>query len=170
MRPSDHPTTTTNSTGHPAPSPTARPGTENSTSTTVVLVDPTAPDGETSLAELTRDDRYVLVVTLLTGRASFALREFAQHEACSITEAGWTYLDQVAERIALPNRTVGTIAATGPDTARELAAIVVEHDADRVVFPSSIARYDRSAPRRLAQAVPVEIVAPALTARITVAG
>ena len=167
MRPSDHPT------DHPTTTPETVPDLGPSTTpstTTIVLVDPTAPDGESSLDELRGDDRYVLVVTLLTGRASFALREYAHHEGCSITEAGWIYLDQVAERVALPNRTVGTIVATGPDTAHELASIVVEHAADRVVFPSSIARYDRSAPRRLAQAVPVEIVAPALTARITVAG
>ncbi len=140
------------------------------TSTTVVLVDPTSPDGESSLGELRRDDTYVLVVTLLTGRASNALRDYAHHTGSSVTEAGWTYLDQVAARIARPGRTIGTIAATGPDTALELAAIVTEHDADRVVFPASIVRLDRGAARRLAQDVPVEIVAPALTARITVAG
>ncbi len=151
MRPSDHPTTPP-------------------TSTTVVLVDPTSSDGESSLDELRDDDTYVLVVTLLTGRASNALRDFAHHTGTSVTEAGWTYLDQVADRVARPDRTVGTIAATGPDTALELAAIVTEHAADRVVFPASIARTDRRAARRLAQAVPVEIVAPALTARITVAG
>lgn len=165
MRPSDHPFHIDPAGDHPAADPATRRA-----STTIVLVDPTAPDGETSLDELHGDDRYVLIVTLLTGRASFALREYAHHEGCSITEAGWIYLDQVAERVARPSRTVGTIAATGPDTAQELASIAVEHDVDRVVFPSSIARYDRTAPRRLAQAVPVEIVAPSLTARITVAG
>ncbi len=140
------------------------------TSTTGVLVDPTSPDGESSLDELRDDDTYVLITTLLTGRASNALHDDAHGAGTSVTEAGWNYLDRLADRIAQPGRTVGTITAAGPDTALELAAIVTEHEADRVVFPASIVRIDRSAARRLAQAVPVEIVAPALTARITVAG
>lgn len=129
-------------------------------STTVVLVDPTSPDGHTSLSELCDHDTDVLVVVLLSGRASNALRSFAHHEDTSVAEAGWIYLDQVAVGLDRPGRTVGTIAADGPDAAATLADIAIENDADRVALPSSILRLDREAPTRLARLAPVTIALP----------
>ena len=128
---------------------------------TVVLVDPTAPDGETSLCALRDSDTHVLVVVLLSGRASNALHEYAHHEQTSVSAAAWTYLEQVAMRIERTDRIVGTIAATGPDAATELAVVVAEHDADRVVLPTSALRTDRRIARRLAQLAPVSIEMPA---------
>ncbi len=132
--------------------------------TTLVLVDPSSPDGHSSLNALTDDDTRLLVVVLLTGRASLALREFAHHEDTSVTNAAWIYLDQVASGLDRPGRTVGTIAATGPDPARDLADIANEHDVHRVVLPSSALRHDRTVPRRLAQLAPVTISTPDLRA------
>jgi hypothetical protein len=129
-------------------------------STTVVLVDPTSPDGHTSLNELCEHDTDVLVVVLLSGRASNALRAYAHHEDMSIAEAGWIYLDQVAVGLDRPGRTVGTIAADGPDPARTLADIATQNGADRVALPSSILRSDRDAPARLAGLAPVAIALP----------
>lgn len=128
--------------------------------TTVVLVDPTSPDGETSLQLIRDEDEHVIVVVLMSGRGSNALREFAHHENVTVSTAAWTYLDQVARRIERPGRIVGTIAATGPDPAYELAVIASENDVDRVVFPVSVLRLDRHAPRRLARLAPVTIEAP----------
>jgi hypothetical protein len=137
-------------------------------STTVVLVDPTAPDGETSLDALHDDDDHVLVVVLLSGRASNALHEYAHHEHTSVSAAAWTYLEQVAMRIDRPDRIVGTIAATGPDAATELAVVAAEHDVDRVVLPTSALRADRRIARRLAQLAPVTIEMPAVDAPLPV--
>lgn len=140
------------------------PTTQTTTHTTVVLVDPTSPDGHSSLGTLTDDDTNLLVVVLLSGRASSALRDFAHHENIGLSEAGWIYLDQVAVGLEQPGRTVGTITATGPDTARSLADIAIEHDADRVVLPSSTMRLDRTVARRLAQLAPVTITVPEIRA------
>jgi hypothetical protein len=146
------------------PSTTTRsPSTSAPRTTTVVLVDPTSPDGESSLEALRDQDEHVLVVVLVTGRASNALHEYAHHERVSLSRAAWTYLDQVAQRIDRPGRTVGTIAASGPDPAYELAVVAAEHDVDRVVLPASILRLDRHAPMRLARLAPVLIQTPALT-------
>lgn len=132
-------------------------------SPTVVLVDPTSPDGQTSLALVRDDEQHVIVVVLMSGRASNALHEFAHHENTSVSNAAWIYLDQVAQRLERPGRIVGTVAATGPDPAYELAVVAAEHDADRVLLPASVLRLDRHAPRRLAQLAPVVIeAAPAL--------
>jgi hypothetical protein len=152
------------------PSPTSMTTTmTTNTPTTVVLVDPTSPDGETSLTALHDDDTHVLVVVLLSGRASNALHEYAHHENTSVSAAGWTYLEQVAMRIDRPGRVVGTIAATGPDAATELAVVVAEHDVDRVVLPTSALRADRRIARRLAQLAPVAIEMPTVDARMPVA-
>lgn len=133
-------------------------------STTLALVDPTSPDGHSSLSTLCEHDTAVLVVTLLSGRASNALRAYAHHEEMSVDEAGWTYLDRVAIGLDCPGRTVGTIAADGPDPARTLADIAIQNDADRIVLPSSIMRVDPTVPIRLAQLAPVTIDLPQLRA------
>jgi hypothetical protein len=136
----------------------------STTPPTVVLVDPTSPDGQTALALVRDDDQHVIVVVLMSGRASNALHEFAHHEDTSVSNAAWIYLDQVAQRLERPGRIVGTVAAAGPDPAYELAMVAQENDAERVLLPSSLLRLDRHAPRRLAQLVPVVIeAAPALT-------
>lgn len=155
------------------PSPTTSHTTTHTTtptSTTVVLVDPTSPDGETSLEALRDDDTHVLIVVLLTGRASNALHEYAHYENTSVSAAAWTYLEQVAMRVDRPGRIVGTIAATGPDAATELAVVAAEHDVDRVVLPMSALRTDRRIVRRLAQLAPVTIEMPSAAALVPVGG
>lgn len=127
---------------------------------TVVLVDPTSPDGEASLAMIRDEDDHVLVVVLMSGRSSNALHEFARHEDVSVSTAAWIYLDQVAGRLERDARLVGTIATTGPDPAYELAVIATEHDVDRVILPPSVVRLDRYVARRLARLVPVRIESP----------
>ncbi len=129
-------------------------------STTIVLLDPTSPDGHSALSQLRDGDINILLVVLLTGRASNALREFAHHNDVSISEAGWTYLDQVAVGLEVTGRTIGTIAANGPDTAQTLADIAIANDADRVALPSSILRLDRDVPIRLAQLAGVTVAMP----------
>jgi hypothetical protein len=157
------PSPTTTSTSTPTRIHT---GTPASSPATVVLVDPTAPDGESSLAALLEDDTHVLVVVLLSGRASNALHEYAHHEQTSVSAAAWTYLEQVAMRIDRPGRIVGTIAATGPDAATELALVAAEHDVGRVVLPTSALRSDRRIARRLAQLAPVTIEMPPVDGRV----
>lgn len=118
---------------------------------TVVLVDPTAGDGESALALIGPKTTYLSIVVLLSGPASGALREFADAESIDLTHAGWIYLDQVAERIGRRGMEVGTIVANGPDVAYEMAVIATEHDIDRVLLPASALRDDRHVLSRLAR-------------------
>ena len=146
-------------------------GSERRSSTTIVLLDPTSPDGHSALSRLGDDDALVLLVVLLTGRASNALRDFAHDTDVSISEAGWTYLDQVAVGLEATGRsfgTIGTIAAAGPDTARCLADIAIQNDADRVALPSSILRLDHDVARRLVQLAPVTVDIPDFQAQSAV--
>ena len=91
---------------------------------TFVLVDPTSPDGETSLEALDATDDHVALVVLISGRSSSALREFAEIEGIDPVSAASIYLDQVAERIACDGRVVEVIVAAGPDPAIEIADLV----------------------------------------------
>ncbi len=152
---------------HPSDPATCAPATIDQTSdrfqhrsTTIVLLDPTSPDGHSALSQLHDGDTVILLVVLLTGRASNALHEFAHHNDVSISEAGWIYLDQVAIGLEAAGRTIGTIAATGPDTAQTLADIAIANEADRVALPSSILRLDRRVPTRLARLAQVSVAVP----------
>lgn len=143
------------------PTPSTEPIATSTDRATVVLVDPTAPDGETSLDALRDTDTHVLVVVLASGRSCNALRERAHDQGISVTSAAWTYLERMAIRVSRPGRIVGTIVAAGPDPAFELASVVAEHPCERIVLPASTSRVDRMLPGRLARTspVPVEIAA-----------
>jgi hypothetical protein len=111
--------------------------------TTILLVDPTSADGESALDLLTDADRDVALVVLLTGAASAALREFSRGADIDLATAGWTYLEQVADRIATPSRTVEVIAVQGPDTGFELITLMRGRATARVLLPSSVERLER---------------------------
>ena len=117
--------------------------------TTIVLVDPTSPDGETSLAALTADDTSVALVVLLTGRASNALREYALGEDIHPTTAAWTYLDRLTPRLQPTRRQIEHVVANGPDPAEELAHVAAERPATRIVLPASAPRLDPGVVTRL---------------------
>ncbi|MFZ2442286.1 MAG: hypothetical protein WAW51_07990, partial [Ilumatobacteraceae bacterium] len=63
------------------------------TPTTLVLLDPTSPDGESALTLLSDDDQHVTLLVLLSGPASRALRDFARAEDIDMSTAGWRYLE-----------------------------------------------------------------------------
>ena len=135
------------------------------TPTTIVLVDPSSSDGESSLdllRDLGDDVQHVAVVTLLSGRHSGALRDYAHAENIDLTTAGWNYLDQVCERIARPGLAVETILATGPATATELAAVARDRRVERIVLPSSVVRAERAIVDRLAAETATAVVAAEL--------
>lgn len=132
--------------------------------TTVVVLDPTNSDGEAALAALSDDDRHVAVVVLLSGRTSAALREYAAAENLTLADAGWIYLDQVAERLDGTDRLVETVLATGPDVVAELALLASRGTVRRIVLPPSMDRLDPAAVRRATDlAAEVQVATPALT-------
>ena len=130
--------------------------------TTLVLLDPTHHDGETVLDELHNGDTHVALVVMLSGRTSASLREYAAAEGIALAEAGFIYLDQVAERAVAPGRAVETILATGPDAAHELVLAASERQVERVVLPPSSYRLDRITVARVHAELP--------TAEVVVAG
>ena len=126
---------------------------------TIVLLDPTSPDGEAGLELLGDDDRNVTLVVLLTGRASNALREYAIGEGIHLSTAAWTYLDRVTPRLERSARRIEHVVAIGPDTANELATVAAHRDTDRIVLPASTTRLEPTIVDRLSDlsAVPVVV-------------
>lgn len=120
---------------------------------TIVLVDPTSDDGETSLDLLEPSDRHVTLLVLLSGRHSAALRDYAAAEEIDISTAGLLYLEQVAARIGNADRIVEVMTAPGPNTAWEIADLVAYDDTRRVLVPSSFERVDPSGHGQLVQHV-----------------
>lgn len=141
--------------------------TVNTTPTTVIVLDPTSADGEAALDALTDDDQHVAVVVLLSGRTSAALREYAAAENLALADAGWIYLDQVAERLDDgSDRLVETVLATGPDTVSELALLAATGNVARIVLPPSMDRLEPAAVQRARDLAPTVVVAePALANR-----
>jgi hypothetical protein len=125
--------------------------------TTIVLLDPTSPDGETSLDALCDDDTNVALVVLLTGRASNALRDFAHSEGTHLSTAAWTYLDRLTPRLHRTHRQLEHVVATGPDTAHELATVAAHRPTGRIVLPASTQRLEPRLAARLAQLVHVPV-------------
>ena len=58
-----------------------------STLSTLVLLDPTATDGEAALDLLDRTDAHIILVVLLSGPASRSLRDFARAEDTDMAKA-----------------------------------------------------------------------------------
>ena len=128
--------------------------------TTIVLLDPTSPDGETALELLESIDDHVALVVLLSGPSAQSLREFAAVERIDVGTAGWIYLDQVIDRLAYTGHHVQAIAANGPDVAAELADIAASTTTRRVLLPATFAG-DGNATRA---ALAARISAPVVTA------
>jgi hypothetical protein len=141
------PTTTT------TPTPTPTP-------TTLVLLDPTSDDGESALTLLDETDQHVMLLVLLSGPASRALRDFARAEEIDMSTAGWRYLEQVVQRLALAPDQLLAMTASGPSAATELADIAATNDVHRVLLPSSVERLEPGLAGVLARCVS----APTLTA------
>jgi hypothetical protein len=126
--------------------------------TTLVLLDPSSDDGETALQLLGASDDHVALVTLISGRTSRSLRDYAISEDIDLMTAGWLYLDQVVARVDATNREVQTILADGPDIARELATIAAGMVVRRILLPSSLSRIDAGARDRLRAGAAAPIV------------
>ena len=107
--------------------------------TTIVLLDPTSPDGETALDLLESIDDHVALVVLINGPSARSLREFAEVERIDVGTAGWIYLDQVIDRLAYTGHHVQAITASGPDVVAELADIAATTTTRRVLLPATFA-------------------------------
>ncbi len=135
--------------------------------TTLVLLDPTSPDGESALGLLNEQDQHVTLMLLLSGPASSALRDFARAENLDIATAGWQYLEQVVDRMRRAPHEVLAMTAMGPSAAAELADMAAIYELRRVLLPASVERYEPGVTELLGRATvaPVEVAALLATAR-----
>jgi hypothetical protein len=106
---------------------------------TLVLIDPTSPQGESALAQLTDDDRHVALVVLMAGPTAAALRQYAEAENIDVSTAADIYLDQVAERVTKPGRVVEVVKVAGYSAAAELADLAAMGPTKRTLSPSPVA-------------------------------
>lgn len=118
--------------------------------TTLVLLDPTSPDGESALHLLTDADQHITLVVLLWDSAGAALRQFAEAEDLDPVRAGTTYLNQVAARIDRSTDTISFEVVDGTDATLELAMLEHTYPTRRVLRPATApARFRPPRIRRL---------------------
>jgi hypothetical protein len=135
------------------------------TPTTLVLLDPTSDGGESALDLLDEQDRHITLVVLISGTASQALRDFADAEQVYVSDAGWRYLEQVAERLHLQPEQLAFVNASGPDAASELALVAATEEIHRVLLPSSVDRFERGLSDSIAHSVAAPVITAPLSAR-----
>jgi hypothetical protein len=126
--------------------------------TTIVLLDPTSPDGETALDMLDSVDDHVALVVLLGGPSAQSLRDFATAERIDVTTAAWIYLDQVTARLAYTGYQVQAITASGSDAVAELADLAATTVTRRVLLPTSFRNTVDAARKALASRISAPVV------------
>ncbi len=143
---------------------------------TLVLLDPTSIDGESALSLLSPADDHVALITMVRGRTSTALRDFAHAEDIDVASAAWVYLDQVVARTGaartavartelarteLDGRALETMLVDGPDFSTELVDIARLTPIRRVLVGSSLERLAPAACQRLRAAMPAPVIVAA---------
>jgi hypothetical protein len=127
-------------------------------SRTLILIDPSSPDGEGGLGVLNADDRAVTLLLTLDGRSAASLREFAVAENVDVSMAGLIYLDQVVCRISLHTHDIETISTSGSDAVGEIFHVLQHRAVNRVIVPASLPGLEAGGLARLLQVCPVPVV------------
>ena len=131
---------------------------------TLILIDPSSPDGEGGLDVLTNQDRAVTLLLTLHGRSAAALREFAIAEGIDVSMAGLIYLDQVVCRLSVHTDDIETISTAGADAVNEIFHVLQHRPVDRVIVPASLPGLEAGGLAKLLQVCPVPVVvAPSAT-------
>ena len=128
---------------------------------TLILIDPSSPDGEGGLSMLTSEDQAVTLLLTLDGRSAASLREFAVAECIDVSMAGLIYLDQVVCRTSVHTDDIETISTSGSDSVGEIFHVLQHRAVSRVIVPASLPGLDVAGLRKLQQGCPVPVlVAP----------
>ncbi len=110
------------------------------TSSTLVLIDPSSPQGEAGVEALDQLDEAVVLVMPLYGRRAAALRDFAKSEDIDVATAGNIYLDQVAGRIDTDKHTLTMLPTDGLDLVADVVAVAKQLPSlRRIIVPASLA-------------------------------
>ena len=134
----------------------------NETTNTLILLDPSSPDGEAGL--LVDSDANVTVMIFIDGPSGAPLAAFADAESVSISQAANRYLDQVIARCA-PERLIEAVSSSGVDPVDEILEIAGETGASSIIIPPSRPGLGGRSWDRLVSASTVPIVlAPRLAA------
>ena len=127
-------------------------------SRTLILIDPSSPDGEGGLGVLTAEDQAVTLLLTLDGRSAASLREFAKAENIDVSMAGLIYLDQVVCRLSAHTDDIETISTSGSDSVGEIFHVLQHRAVNRVILPASLPGLEGGGLRRLLQVCPVPVI------------
>ena len=127
-------------------------------SRTLILIDPSSPDGEGGLNVLTTDDRAVTLLLTLDGRSAASLREFAVAEDIDVSMAGLIYLDQVVCRLSVHTDDIETISTSGDDAVSEIFHVLQHRPVSRVIVPASLPGLAAGGLAKLLKVCPVPVV------------
>lgn len=131
-------------------------------SRTLILVDPSSPDGEGGLDVLTHQDQAVTILLTLDGRSAASLRDFAVAENIDVSMAGLIYLDQVVCRLSMHTDDIETISTSGADAVNEIFHVLQNRPVSRVIVPASLPGLESGGLAKLLRVCPVPVVvAPA---------
>ena len=125
---------------------------------TLILIDPSSPDGEGGISMLTSEDKAVTLLLTIDGRSAASLREFAIAEDIDVSMAGLIYLDQVVCRISAHTDDIETISTSGADAVGEIFHVLQHRPINRVIVPASLPGLEASGLRKLQQGCPVPVV------------
>jgi hypothetical protein len=134
-------------------------------SSTLILLDPSSPDGEAGLRIAQPGDAAAItLMVLLEDPSSAPLAEFAKAENISMSAAANRYLDQVVGRTEVGVR-VDAVFTAGDDAVGEILAVADERGAGSVIVPPSLPGLrGRSWQRLVAGATVPIVVAPRIAA------
>ncbi len=127
-------------------------------SRTLILIDPSSPDGESGIGVLSAEDQAVTLLLTLEGRSATSLREFAKAENINVSMAGLIYLDQVVRRLSVHTSDIETISTSGSDSVAEIFDVLQHRVVSRVILPASLPGLHGAGLARLLQACPVPVV------------
>ena len=127
-------------------------------SRTLILIDPSSPDGEGGIGVLTEEEQAVTLLLTLDGRSATSLREFATAENIDVSMAGLIYLDQVACRLSVRIGDIETISTSGSDSMGEIFHVLQRRAVSRVILPASLPGLNGMGLTRLLQVCPVPVV------------
>jgi hypothetical protein len=133
-------------------------------SRTLILIDPSSPDGEGGLDVLNNQDRAVTLLLTLDGRSAASLREFAIAEDIDVSMAGLIYLDQVVCRLSVHTDDIETISTSGSDAVNEIFHVLQHRPISRVIVPASLPGLEAGGLAKLLKVCPVPVVVAPATA------
>ena len=135
----------------------------NDNSSTLVLLDPSSPDGEAGLLVARERDARLTVMIFIDDPSGAPLAAFADAESVSISHAANRYLDQVIARCAPEH--IEVVSSSGVDPVDEILEIADETRASSIIIPPSRPGLGGRSWDRLVAASTVPIVlAPRLAA------